>query len=684
MSIGKICAFISLWDNKLGPNIIATYPKLIKIPFDLELISSKIFFAFQEFYYSDDEKKTIQKTYFNLTINEINRKAVVLLDSLEKIEENDKIQQAFIIVALFPAHLSDHDLDKFKNIIFEINMEYTTEGKVYFDRHFAKIEEIYSLEESVKDSNVFIDEEYQINHALLDFERGLELFSQNQFESAYIFLKKAYLKFNTENNVKLLLESLFFLSSTLTQLKKYNVAQTYIENLELLSSQLSHQKYYETSLFMGGFCLYKREEYEKALEKFRKLESIELHHINQFNFFYFYGQILRILEFNTDALISLEKALEIISKIESSNQFKDKKADLLIELGHVNYTIAIKTISSNQFNLTLFKSNLQKSIIYYEKASKILEEINNFSRLILVYRLIGNIHELLGNYDDSDKNYRNALNIAEQINDVFNRLQLFNLIIQNLSKLERYERIVEETDNMLSKIRAYAYLDLYTISNYHQQIGEALFKLGKYKDALSEFLIALNIFDKFDEPILEKLDVIQKIIKIYEYSNHNEKSRYIDYYTSQLKQYEKIIHQIKLQKEDFFAVMKEIKEFWIFALDGTQLYSYAPETKFNPELFGGFLIALQSFSKELATQNLKSITIGSNKYTFFSENNYFFILGRSDIKSLRYKIEQVLMIIHNEFLENYQHVLEDFKGESNKFSNFLEIMEKHYRFENKI
>ena len=225
---------------------------------------------------------------------------------------------------------------------------------------------------------------------------------------------------------------------------------------------------------------------------------------------------------------------------------------------------------------------------------------------------------------------------------------------------------------ILSKTIAYAYLDLFTISNYHRYLGEALLKLGRDKDALSELLISINIYNKFDNPVLESLETLQMIINIYERSNDAEKSKYIDFYTNQYQHIETRIHKIKRTKTGAFNLLKEVKEFWIFTLDGKQLYSQAPETNYNPELFGGFLSALQNFSLELASKNLNSITIGLDQYVIFREQHPFYVLGRSSYKTSLYNIEKILKIIHDEFWKNYHMFLEDPNGDIGKFSQFFE------------
>jgi len=671
--MNDLSAFIALWDKRIGAKIMDFYPKSSQPKFDLEFISSKIFFAFQNL--NQDDATRIKRTFFKLPFKDINRKALILLDVLESNDNKEKDQQSFIVVLLVPVFISDEELDGFKNIISEIGNDYLTTESLIFDKRLEKIEEIFILDEQVRDSEISIDENYSLNEALLDFKNGIEQFSNKKYKQAYFFLKKAYLKFNADNKIKLVLEATFFLSSLLSQLNKYNVAQIYIENLENLSYQLKHQKYYETALFLGGFINYKNEDYENALKKFKKLESLNPKNINKFNFFFLYGRVLRLLKINLDAATFLQKALEESKHLEDSNELKEKKAQVLVELGHINYTSAINTIVSGKLNQSFYKSSLLKSIKYYEDAIKILHEIENYSGLITIYRLIGNIYELIDEYLLAIKNYRKALNFAEQINDIVSRLQIFSLIIQKLSVLGKYDIIIKETDQMLSKTIAYAYLDLFTISNFHRYLGEALFKLGRDKfdkDALSELLISINIYNKFDNPVLESLDTLQMIINIYERSNDAEKSKYIDFYTNQYQHIETRIHTIKRTKTGAFNLLKEVKEFWIFTLDGKQLYSHAPETNYNPELFGGFLSALQNFSLELASKNLNSITIGLDQYVIFREQHPFYVLGRSSYKTSLYNIEKILKIIHDEFWKNYHMFLEDPDGDIGKFSQFFE------------
>ena len=188
----------------------------------------------------------------------------------------------------------------------------------------------------------------------------------------------------------------------------------------------------------------------------------------------------------------------------------------------------------------------------------------------------------------------------------------------DLAKLEKHEVIIQEIDIMLSQIVPFAFIDLFTISGLHRQLGESLFKLGKKKEALSELLISLNIYKKFDSPTTEALLRLNTIIEIYKSS---EEQKYTQYYE---EQYNKLNEKIQLAESSkkLFDIMRDIKEIWIFDMKGIELFSYAPETEVDPLLFGGFLSALQSFSKELTSKFLSSITMGLDQYIFFRKENF--------------------------------------------------------------
>lgn len=664
------CIFISKWSEEFGPKVVEFQPKSSEL--DLETITMQLFIAYQNFYF-DDKDKEIERTIFKFPFKNISRKSRIFLDSLDKSERAEN-PQAFIVGILFPDYFPDDLMEKFDNILVNVGEDYVNNQAIMLENYYEEIYELFTLEQKVQDSEIVLEEEYAFPNALLDFKKGIEQISKKNYHAAYFLLRKSYLKFKAENKIDLILETTFALSSALTQLQKYDVARHYYDDLENLANQLQHKKYYETAVFMSGVCAYKSMDYLEAIKKFSILESKELEHINQFHYYYLYGQVLRLLEMNANAIMVLQKAFEISKQMEKTEEIQEKQGKLLLELGHTNYNMAIAMMKSGKVDGTILRSFLNNSVDYYKSATEIWNDLNRFSSLIFTHQLIGNIYEYFEEHEAAVESYRKALEYAETSNDVLNRLKSFKLIIQTLSKLELHEVLVKEIDEMLVKIRSYAFIDLYTISGFHRQLGESLHKLGKSKEALSELLIALNIYNKFEEPVQERLDTLQNIIDIYSEEN-NEKS--INYYQGNYDSVKAGIEDLAAKKKKEFGLIGDVREIWIFMDMGTQIFSHSPETTVDPQLFGGFLSALSNFSKELTSNYLNAMTIGTDRYVFYREEDKpIFILSRGNITTSMDFIEKILTKIYNEFWNQYSAFLVDFDDVISRFSNFEDILEK--------
>jgi len=145
------------------------------------------------------------------------------------------------------------------------------------------------------------------------------------------------LKFKNENNVSFILDSLFFIATTLSELKKFTIARSYYEELETLARSLNYQKYLETALFMEGFCAYKTEDYELIIQNFTTLEKLEKEYVNKFQYYFLFGRILRLTGQNEMSLKKFQLALDFSKKLEQTDKDLEKIAQLLVETGHVYY-----------------------------------------------------------------------------------------------------------------------------------------------------------------------------------------------------------------------------------------------------------------------------------------------------------------------------------------------------------
>ncbi|MFX1274013.1 MAG: hypothetical protein ACFFBP_17800 [Promethearchaeota archaeon] len=667
----KPIIFIASWNKEIGIKIENNFP--ISINLDLEQIAMQIFITYQNFF-SIEDKNEIKRSFFEIPIKNLIRKAKILIDSIVDERNNEKIP--YIVVILFPDYIMDKVMDKFNDIMEQIGTEFLNKNLMLFSDKYAKITELLLLEQKVQDKEIIINENYSSNDSVQDFKKGIELFSKKSFEQAYFLIKKAFLKFKSENNVKLLLDSLFFIATTLSELNKFQAAQEYYEELASLASSLNHQKYLETALFMVGFCAYKRGEYEVTLQKFSLLNSLDKNYINKFQYYSLWGRILRLTGQYDKSLQNLESALDISEKLELTQKEKENKAQIILEMGHIHYKMAIDGLKANFIIKDQFNPYFQNAIKYYDDAIRIWEDLENFTRLKNVYQLVGNIYEVLNETDRAISSYDKALKYAEMTNDALGRMEIYSLMVYQYQKNEEYEILIKFLDEILSKLRAYAFIDLNTISNYHMQLGKSLIKIGKKKEALSELLIALNIYNQFKYPIKEGLDTLQEIINIYKQDNQEN---YVKYYE---KQYNDLLEKIQNYKAQQaislkFRILNIIKELWIFTNEGVELLSSAPESKLNPQLFGGFISALQALSTELSSEKLRSVMIGSFKYSIYTEKDSpIFIIGRSTLQANTSIIEKILRTIFQEFLKKFHPFLEDYDGDSSRFLVFLNTIEK--------
>ncbi len=97
--------FIAEWSKESSSRLLHLYPS--SLPFDLNLISLKIFLTFNGLYYSRDEKE-IQGTFFTIAINNIGRIARIFLDKIndDNMFNEDK-SKLFIVVLLVPDYFSE-------------------------------------------------------------------------------------------------------------------------------------------------------------------------------------------------------------------------------------------------------------------------------------------------------------------------------------------------------------------------------------------------------------------------------------------------------------------------------------------------------------------------------------------------------------------------------------------------
>ena len=175
ISYNKPIIFISSWNKDLGIKVEQFYPKSINL--DLEQILMQIFISYHNFF-SMNQDKEINRSFFKISIKNIIRKAKILIDSIENKRNNEKIH--FIVVILFPDYITDNVLKKFDNIMEQVATWFLKRDDKPLSERYNNINELMLTEQKIKDSEIIIDEIYTLNLSILDFKKGIETFSKKK------------------------------------------------------------------------------------------------------------------------------------------------------------------------------------------------------------------------------------------------------------------------------------------------------------------------------------------------------------------------------------------------------------------------------------------------------------------------------------------------------------------------
>lgn len=666
----EIIAFIAMWDNDIGSVIVDFYPKY-RIG-DLENYAIKIFTAYQFFW--DSQEMTFEETKFILPIKSINKKSKVLLNLIPNFDLPGG-GQPYLIVLLTPDYFSDEDLKIFDEVMLKISQEYMRNQKISIKDYYQNIKDVLMLKFIKREPKVEISEFYSYTAAMEDFQAGIKLFQTKNFDEAYKILKKVLQKFEQEDHKHLVMEVLYILASLFTQKKQFLVAREYFSRLEDLARDLEKEKYVEVSMFMEGFCAYKNKNYPKALEKFENINIVNVKHINKLQFHTIYGRILVHFEKFKDALEEFLKALLICTEMQLSLALKKQQSQILYELGVLNFKIMVKILKNQGIAQTeKYQTYLYDAINHFTKCVDLLIELKDYNVLIDVYKLIGNIYDFLGDDLRFLEFYGKALEYATIRKNSGKEIKIIKRIVQKQTKLQMYQENIVTINNILLNIAGYKFVDLYTIAKFHQQLGESLIATSNKEEGIEHLHQALDIYMDFKTPVLDELKLLNFLNELYTEMKDYEK---VSLYSEEIKKVSDKLHNITITPPKVFQPMGDVKEIWIFSFStGIEFYSYAPFSKIDHGILGGFVTAMQQFSLEMSQSLLKSMIIGEDRFTLYKEDGYdYFMLSRSAIKNSEEVVNKILSIIYIRFWKEFAENIKMFQGNTTPFKRFKTVIE---------
>ncbi|MFX0070495.1 MAG: tetratricopeptide repeat protein [Candidatus Hermodarchaeota archaeon] len=671
--IPKISLFLTLWDDYYGPRIIDFHPTF-NIG-DLEQLSLRIF-TFYQFFWENPNDSTYQRTYFTIPINKINRKARILFASKPK-PEYGKGFQPYIVVLLLPDYIEDKDLEVYNEILLKISQDFLRESSEQYaiKTFFQEISEIFNSQFIDDDLSIEIDEYYSYTAAVEDFQAGIKLFQTKNYDNALSILKKVLSKFEKENHKHLIMEVLYIIGSILMQKRKFKSAKKKFKKLEVLANELNHEKYKELSLFLEGFCAYKNENFVSARKKFEKISILNSKYVNKLQYYTIYGRVLEHFESNEEALQNLLKALIITDGIKEKENIRNQQAQILYYLGIINYKIALENL--NRLGISqkdLLSANLKETINYLNRAINILKNSKNNEKIIVLYQLIGSIYENLNQNNKALDFYRKILEITTEKTFRAKKVSMLTRIIQIQTHLGMYDKNIILLNEFFEQNNDTTYMDLFTVISLHNQLADSYIGNGENDKALSELLNTYRIIKDSKIYTINFIEIVKKIIQLYELINEDEK---ISYYKKELENIKK-----KFKKDPFIIQnplnpLGSIKEIWLYSKStGVCLYTYSPESKIDHDLLGGFLTAIQQFSVEFSQKEVHDMLIGYDRYMIYQEQNYdFYILGRASAKNSIDKIENLLSIIYRRFWKEFSQEINNFQGNIGPFKKFTQIIQ---------
>ncbi len=659
--------FAAIWDSARGVSVIDLYPE--QFPFGAEEIASNIFMT-QQMFGSEEKQKEQDISLYTIAIGKFNRIARVLF-------ERGSVVHVYAL--LLPDYFSDDQATQFDGILKEIAQAFRLAGEKppsnILSKYITQIDQIFALEQNIHDAEILVDPKYDLPLATQEFQQGLTEFKGGNLTRAYYLLRRAGGYFETSGQKKFGMEVLYILGSILVQQKKYQTAQQYFVHLHDTAEELQTQKYQEQGLFMAGYCAYQREAYREAQDFFQKLEKISLNFVSRAKFHFFYGQSLARGEEHKKAIQYFLQVLEQHETGEKDDVAQRINAQSLQALGMEYYKHLAQEMQRGFMKMEAIRSDLTKAIDYFKAAADVWQKIGDHVQVIQIYEMLATIYGVLGLNIVVLEYYEKALDLSEKANDLPQKFRIFQRIVQKEAELGMHKDLLQKIDKFLGTIGTHAYVDLVTIGRLHYQLGLSLVQLEKVQDALSEFLIALTIFRKTGTLFKEQAFVLRAMIDACHKRGERDAEKL---YADSLKE---VTAQIKeepvVSRRAVGGLNGIIKEIWIYMKTGIEVFIYAPESRMDGELLGGFLLAFQNFSKEVTSQNLKAMAIGPNYYAIHADPvTPYFIMGRANINCVPEEVENALRVVNQTFFARYENDLIKFDGNKTPFEQFAFELEK--------
>lgn len=122
-------------------------------------------------------------------------------------------------------------------------------------------------------------------------------------------------------------------------------------------------------------------------------------------------------------------------------------------------------------------------------------------------------------------------------------------------------------------------------------------------------------------------------------------------------------------------MVKILQDIWILLKNGVVLYQRTFNTDLDPQLFGGFMSALNSFASQLNRDGLSSFEMGNKKFYFLKREQLTYIANAGkDVKPK--KVMEELVTIADKFENLFpKEIIDTWDGNLNFFEGFQKYID---------
>ena len=123
---------------------------------------------------------------------------------------------------------------------------------------------------------------------------------------------------------------------------------------------------------------------------------------------------------------------------------------------------------------------------------------------------------------------------------------------------------------------------------------------------------------------------------------------------------------------------KVLRDLWILLENGMVIYNHTFETSMDPQLFGGFMSAIQTVAMQLGGDGLSTLELASRTFYFAKSGQLLFIATVDrNIKPKRAQ-EELRSIVHQFFALYSDDRITNWRGNLSEFDVFKHQIEQSF------